>query len=225
MGALEPMTSQTTLNKISALQRDVQALHAQLARETKDEAAKTNRIAQIKRSITKATSPSALRSKLGEIERLETELARIQQKQAGLNKRIADKTSELHKREQQLYAEQAKDQSKLLESIKRKERDDRARQDQLMMQVRDMQHTVPLRARSEVTPATQPAYDAFISHASEDKDGLVRPLAELLRKQGFAIWYDEFQLKVGDSLRRSIDNGLAHSRFGIVVLSPDFLRL
>lgn len=222
MEAPEPMTTQATLNKMSALQRDIQKLHAQLAREMKEGAAKTSRIAQIKRGITKATSPSALRSKLSEIERLENELARIQQKNADLNKQIADKTRKLHDYEQQLYAEQAKDQSRLLESIKRKEREDRARQDQLMLQVRGMQHAAPLGARSEATPPTSLAYDAFISHASEDKDDLVRPLAELLQKQGLAIWYDEFQLKVGDSLRRSIDNGLIHSRFGIVVLSPNF---
>ena len=65
------------------------------------------------------------------------------------------------------------------------------------------------------------AYDAFISHASEDKD-LVRPLATILREMGFAIWYDEFELRVGDSLRRSIDRGLAGSRVGVVVLSPAF---
>src|ERR1051325_3140270 len=65
-------------------------------------------------------------------------------------------------------------------------------------------------------------YDAFICHASEDKDDLVRPLAEGLMKLGHKIWYDEFQLRVGDSLRRSIDKGLARSRFGIVVLSPSF---
>lgn len=65
-------------------------------------------------------------------------------------------------------------------------------------------------------------WDAFVSHASEDKDAFVRPLAEALRSKGLRIWYDEFTLTVGDSLRRSIDRGLAHSRFGIVVLSPSF---
>jgi hypothetical protein len=67
-------------------------------------------------------------------------------------------------------------------------------------------------------------HDVFISHASEDKDSLVRPLAELLRDQNIEVWYDEFSLKVGDSLRRSIDQGLSQSRFGIVVLSPDFFK-
>lgn len=64
--------------------------------------------------------------------------------------------------------------------------------------------------------------DAFICHASEDKDGFVRRLAEALREQGLSIWYDEHALKLGDSLRQSIDRGLASSRFGVVVLSKAF---
>ena len=67
-------------------------------------------------------------------------------------------------------------------------------------------------------------FDAFISHAGEDKDDLVRPLAQKLRAHHLAIWYDEFTLTPGDSLRRSIDVGLAKSRCGIVVLSPNFVH-
>lgn len=66
-------------------------------------------------------------------------------------------------------------------------------------------------------------FDVFVSHASEDKDDIVRPLAERLRDAHIEVWYDEFSLSVGGSLRRSIDRGLAQSRFGIVVLSPAFL--
>ena len=67
-------------------------------------------------------------------------------------------------------------------------------------------------------------YDVFISHASEDKDEVVRPLANALRNEGLRVWYDEFELKIGDSLRRKIDKGLANSKFGIVVLSKDFIK-
>lgn len=38
-------------------------------------------------------------------------------------------------------------------------------------------------------------YDVFISHASEDKEEVARPLAEALRKNGLSVWYDEFELK------------------------------
>jgi hypothetical protein len=66
-------------------------------------------------------------------------------------------------------------------------------------------------------------YDVFISHASEDKDQVVRPLATALQSGRLKVWYDEFELKIGDSLRRKIDKGLAKSRFGVVVLSKSFL--
>ncbi len=67
-------------------------------------------------------------------------------------------------------------------------------------------------------------FDVFISHASEDKDDFVRELAEKLRLRRIEVWYDEHSLKIGDSLRQSIDLGLSKSRFGIVVLSKDFFN-
>lgn len=67
-------------------------------------------------------------------------------------------------------------------------------------------------------------YDVFICHASEDKKSFVRPLANELLKAHLEVWYDEFTLTVGDSLREAIDKGLAQSRYGVVVLSPAFFR-
>ncbi len=67
-------------------------------------------------------------------------------------------------------------------------------------------------------------YDVFISHASEDKNEVARPLAEALRKNGLTVWYDEFELRIGDSLRRKIDKGIANSNFGIIVISRDFIN-
>jgi hypothetical protein len=66
-------------------------------------------------------------------------------------------------------------------------------------------------------------YDVFISHASEDKDAVVRPLAAALKGENLRVWYDEFELRIGDSLRRKIDQGLANSRVGLVVLSHSFI--
>jgi len=67
-------------------------------------------------------------------------------------------------------------------------------------------------------------YDLFICHASEDKESFVRPLANWLKKENVEVWYDEFSLKLGDSIRRSIDKGLSQSRFGMVVLSKSFFE-
>ena len=67
-------------------------------------------------------------------------------------------------------------------------------------------------------------YDVFISHASEDKEDFVRPLATTLDENGLDVWYDEFELEIGDSLRDSIDRGLANSDYGIVVLSEAYFE-
>lgn len=69
-------------------------------------------------------------------------------------------------------------------------------------------------------PADVP--DFFISHASEDKEAVARPLADELKARGFRVWLDEFELRLGDSLRAKIDEGLRVSRFGVVILSPAF---
>ena len=66
------------------------------------------------------------------------------------------------------------------------------------------------------------SWDVFVSHATEDKDGVVRDLVLALQAEELSVWYDEFELRVGDSLRRKIDAGLSGSRFGVVVLSPAF---
>ena len=71
---------------------------------------------------------------------------------------------------------------------------------------------------------TDKEYDVFISHASEDKEEVVRPLANALKDKSLNVWYDEFELKIGDSLRQKIDKGVANSKFGIVILSKNFIK-
>lgn len=67
-------------------------------------------------------------------------------------------------------------------------------------------------------------FDVFISYASEDKKALAYPLADKLREQGYRVWFDEFAISVGDSLRRSIDKGIEDARFGIVIFSKAFFN-
>lgn len=64
--------------------------------------------------------------------------------------------------------------------------------------------------------------DAFISHASEDKDEVVKPLASELVARGRSVWIDQFELTVGDNLTTELDRGLSHCRFGVVVLTKHF---
>jgi hypothetical protein len=64
---------------------------------------------------------------------------------------------------------------------------------------------------------------AFICHDSRDKEALVRPLAISLSRLNCPIWYDEYSLRVGDSLRESVEKGLKECGKCVIVLSPRFL--
>ena len=66
------------------------------------------------------------------------------------------------------------------------------------------------------------SWDVFISYATEDKETVAGPLANALQELGVDVWYDDFELQIGDSLRGSIDRGIARSRFGLIILSRSF---
>jgi TIR domain len=67
-------------------------------------------------------------------------------------------------------------------------------------------------------------WDFFISYAEEDKKEIATPLADALNARGLMVWYADYALKSGDSLRESIDYGLGRSRFGVVILSSPFFE-
>ena len=64
--------------------------------------------------------------------------------------------------------------------------------------------------------------DTFICHASEDKESIARPLRDALQEIGVSAWLDESEVRVGDSIRRKIDQGLAACRSATVILSRPF---
>ena len=64
---------------------------------------------------------------------------------------------------------------------------------------------------------------AFISHDSRDKEPFVRNLAVKLSIMACPVWYDEYSLIAGQSLRKNIENGLKQCKKCVLILSPFFL--
>lgn len=214
----------TYKNKVAKLTEDISSLSKKLASERDKEAKKGIELTRTERSITKSTSHSSLRTKITKADRLRREIVKIQKNASDLQGRIARKNKELQVAQQRLSKEETKQDKKRREEELRHER-------ALTNEVRERHHIQDLQNRLAVefpdydTIADgqgHEQYDIFISHASQDKEAFVEPLAKLLREMGFRVWYDEFVLKVGDSLRRSIDRGIANSAYGLVVLSPHF---
>lgn len=154
---------------------------------------------------------------------MQDDAARIQSKKADISRKISEKTKQLHQYQGDLSREQERERKKVEDAEKRRHQEQLSRQKAITAELAQQKRLAEqLEVQSSATEDKQAAYDVFISHASEDKDDFVRPLAQELEKRGFRVWYDEFVLKIGDSLRTSIDKGLANSRYGVVVLSSSF---
>jgi hypothetical protein len=63
----------------------------------------------------------------------------------------------------------------------------------------------------------------FVSHASEDKEIAVQ-LAQCLKQRRIEVWLDDWELTLGDSLRRTIEEAISQASFGIVIISPAYMR-
>ncbi|WP_395373457.1 toll/interleukin-1 receptor domain-containing protein [Marinicella sp. W31] len=205
-------------NEVIRHQRMLADLQRKMAEESRKETSKNDEINRINRSITNSTSIAILRSKEQQISRAMSQIASIQKKKADLQKKMSDVNVSLHRAQEALMKEEEKLRNKVHDSEKRREREQLIHQRAITQELRT-QHSFKVSKTFRKV-----SYDVFISHASEDKEDFVKPLVEALSNSGYKVWYDEFTLKVGDSLRRSIDNGLKDSKYGIVVLSKAFFE-
>jgi hypothetical protein len=64
------------------------------------------------------------------------------------------------------------------------------------------------------------SYDVFLSHSSKDKP-VVRAIAERLKQDGLRVWFDEWEIKPGDSIPAKIEEGLEHSRVLVLCMSAN----
>jgi hypothetical protein len=216
------MSIQSKQNEVVRIRSELATLQKQDADEAKKEVDKAKAADQTSRSLQSTRSDSMARSYQQKLIRLNDEIANIQGKRAGIAKKIADKTDQLHRADQGLSKEQERERKKVIDADKKREREQVEHQRQVSRELERQGSMSRMVHRISPLNALSKSYDAFISHASEDKEEFVRPLAEALKEAGYDIWYDDFALSVGDSLRRTIDKGLAASRYGIVVLSSAF---
>lgn len=214
------MSINSLTSNIDRLERDIANLERQKSTESDKEVRVNKNIDSLTDQANRTTSPSTIKSKLNQIRTKQTELGRIKKKKAEISKKIADKNKQLRKYQIDLNKEQEKERKK----IEREQIEfQRNLTKEIEKQKRLASETIRIQ-KTEIVKATNKEYDVFISHSSADKEDFVRPLAIELQNLGLKVWYDEFELKIGDSLRRSIDQGLINSKYGLVVLSASFFK-
>jgi hypothetical protein len=214
------MSISSITSNIDRLERDIANLEKQKSTESDKELRILKNIDSLTDQANRTTSQSTLKSKLNQIRSKQTELGRVEKKKADISKKLSEKNKQLRKYQTDLTKEQTKER-------KKEEREQLEFQRNLNRELerqKQLTHETMKIQTIEQPKIENKEYDVFISHSSADKDDFVRPLATELQNLGVRVWYDEFELKVGDSLRRSIDQGLINSRYGIVVLSSSFFK-
>jgi hypothetical protein len=82
----------------------------------------------------------------------------------------------------------------------------------------------PVRESFEARVTVPDLRDVFLCHAWDDRQGSAKELHDLLVERGVKVWFSEKDVLLGSPLLREIDKGLAKSRIGIVLVTPEFLK-
>ena len=221
-----------TTSQIDNLNRDIASLREREARERKRQVDLLGKINRANDATSRTKNSSTLKSKAREIEKAYKDLASVEKRLANLGRKIADKSKKLHSYEERQARESERERKKLATEMDRQTKKSAQEQKRLIREreehesriTREVLQRAQVSRLPMIDPSNQEQYDFFICHASEDKEGFVRHLAETLEAKGASVWYDDFTLSVGDSLRREVDRGLASSQFGVVVLSEAFFK-
>lgn len=209
---------------VEQYQRTVNSLDKEIAGLEKKKADSDKKAADAKKkasgvSISKNASASTVKSKMSQIERYNNDSVKAANASADLQKKIADKKSKRNDAYLKLQKAQGEEQKKQDKAVKKMQSTYESRITELASQILPQQVQVSSTDLVEL----QEEYDVFVSHAWEDKESFVEEFVEALRKLGAKVWYDKTQMKWGDSMREKIDDGLKKSKFGVVVLSPNYI--
>lgn len=216
------MSADQTRTICNQLSKEIADLEKKLADEVKKEADKMKRINDTQKSINKYTSESTRQSKVRQIQSCQDDLTRIAKKKADINNKIADKRKRHSDTTIKLHKEEALENKKA-QQIQKSIYDNYEKQIANLTSQLKTQVIVPTSLYAQDSNLEE-QYDVFISHASEDKETFVNELVDELKSLGVKVWYDALIIKWGDSLRTKIDDGLRKSKYGIVVISKDYIK-
>lgn len=212
------MSSEQYQRTVNSLDKEIADLEKKKAAKDREVANLQGKINTLKKSINSHTSASILNSKMRQIAIHESDQAKKSQDSADLGKKIAEKRKKRAEAYLRLQKEQQNEQKKQDKVNQQIQASYEARIKELQQQLLQ-----PVVTTTTTPIAADEEYDVFVSHAYEDKESFVDEFVEALRNQELKVWYDMDKLKWGDSMREKIDRGLAKSRYGVVILSPNYI--
>lgn len=199
---------------INTIEKSIQSVDSSISRKAKEANGILAKISKEKDLRRLVSLQKDLAKKNDEVSKLEKSKTNKSKVLAEKKKKKLELQSKINKEEQKVRDKVKKDQKEILSIQQQINQEIEKQKDESLIAIDNLQPQI----------SQQINYDVFVSHASEDKEDFVRDFVTCLKENGLKVWYDEFTLRIGDSLRRSIDNGLRDSKYGIVVLSEAFFK-
>lgn len=206
-------------NAVNSLDKELAGLEKKKADSDKKAADAQKRANGV--SISKNASASMIKSKMSQIERYNNDYVKAANTSADLQKKIADKRIKRNDAYLKLQKAQADEQKKQDKAMKQMQSTYESRISELTSQV--LPQSIRNTGTSDGEKAVEEEYEVFVSHAWEDKESFADEFVSALESLGIKVWYDTTKMKWGDSMREKIDDGLRKSKFGVVVLSPNYI--
>ena len=196
-------------------------MRTDISRASSIVAAKRKKAADAQAAAARSKNASTIRMKLSEAERATKDANDAEKRRADLEKKLAETEAKVMKAQEKYEKERSTAQVKAISDLRRttQQSSDRFAPRRLSDSFTERSLADPAGADAMRNPA---ATDVFLSHASEDKDDIARPLKDALEARGVTVWFDELKIKVGQSIRQEIEAGIAGCRFGVVIISPHF---
>lgn len=211
------MASDSTLRQ---RQRELTQLRHDLSKATSEAAAARVKASKATAAAGSARSESTVRQRLSEAAREEKKANAAEVRRGQIEKKIADKEKSVFESQRRYEAD-----------VERERKQAFAQMTASIAQRESQFHPSLGRAGGSFQPSVSPSLldgvtgkDVFISHASEDKDEVARPLASALEVRGVTVWIDELSIAWGQPIRRAIEQGIANCTYGLVIISPSFMR-
>jgi hypothetical protein len=212
------MSRETDLNRYRGAANQIRT---EISRASNTVATKRKKASDALAAAERSKSATTIRTKTAEADRATRDANDAEKKRAGLERKLAETEVKITKTQQKYEKERATAQSRALDDLRRGAGQSAERfspshfSDTLRERnLRPGPNSLQLRQR--------PAKDVFLSHATEDKEDIARPLRDALVERSVTVWFDELQMKVGQSIRQEIEAGIAGCRFGVVIVSPHF---
>lgn len=218
------MSVEQAQRTVNQLNKDMASLEKKMADLVKKEADKTKKIGTTQRSITKNTSASMLITKSRQIEGYQKELAKVLSDKADINTKMADKRKRLSDATLKLQKEESTQAKSIAIQQKKVYAANEKQISDLTKQVTE-QAAIATSSDNVFNSDGTEEFDVFLSHAAEDKESFCDEFSDILQeKHGLKVWYDSISIKWGDSIRAEIDKGLKKSKFGVVILSRNYIK-